>query len=406
MVEILGTLVQYIFSTLAKVVGVFIFLFIAGYLLIRLFGIDIKPYFNTSGRIVSGGRVVDFQEVFGGDSNMRVCDVQRLDTDGDGFLEWLVFYQFDANNSADWKEPCPGSAPMAAAIYDNDRGTPAILFPYKLLPPNRDFLGEGSVWVETQEIVPNFGVDNATAIPELILHGSGTTNYMTIFKYQKNTPVGNPPDDLVPRYHVLGSFTGTGGVEYNPANKTVEVYDRGPFERSQMAVKYVYELHGTGQNQTYMEQVDSPTLAAPVSSSIDFGIQPPNDIVHAAFPEKITLAFYKALTNSSGKGWNPAAFVAPGSPAEQALNQKKYTYFGFSGKGAPSELVVRRLQYYPAAEQLPTNPTIEGNQPVRGRVEIDAIAKQSGAKQYSGLISCELQLVKGQWKIVSVKRLN
>ncbi len=406
MLEILSALLQYIFKTLASLAGVLIFLLFVGYLLIRLFGIDIKPYLNTSGRIFSGGRVIDFQEAFGGDSNVRVCDVQRLDTDGDGFNEWLVYYQFDTNNATNWKQPCPGSAPMAAAIYDNDRGTPAILFPYKLQPPDRDFLGEGAISVDPQEIVPNYGVSTTGEIPELIFKGYGSTQYMTIFKYQKNTEPWQPPTDDIPRYQVLGSFSGTGGVVYRPEDKSVVVYDRGPFERSQLAIKYVYKLHGAGANQTYMAEVGAPTLSAPVSSSIDFGIPAPTDILRATYPEKIALAFYQALAKSTPKGWNPADFMAVGSEAQQQLNKKNYAYFGFSGVGAPSKLVVRRLQYYPAVERLPATPTIEGQQPVRGRVEIDAVAKQSDKDQFTGLISIELRLVAGQWKIVSATPVN
>lgn len=406
MLELLSALLQHIFKTLASIVVVLIFLFFVGYLFIRLFGIDIKPYLNMSGRIFSGGRVIEFQEAFGGDSNIRVCDVLRLDADGDGFNEWLVYYQFDVNNPANWKQPCPSSAPMAAAIYDNDRGKPAILFPYKLQPPDRDFLGEGSISVDMQEIVPNYGVSTTDKIPELIFKGEGSTKYMTIFKYQKNTESWQPPTDDIPRYQVLGSFSGTGGVEYHPEDKTVVVYDRGPFERSQLAIKYVYKLHGTDANKTYMSEVGAPTLSAPVSSSIDFGINAPTDILRATYPEKIVLAFYQALTKSTPKGWNPADFLVPGSLAQQQLDKKNYAYFGFSGTGAPSNLVVRRLQYYPAAERLPTTPSIEGQQPVRGRVEIDAVAKQSGEDQYTGLISIELRLVAGQWKIESVTPVN
>lgn len=399
MLAILQTLLQYIISTLARVVGVAVFLFILAVLLIRLLGVDYKPYLNLAGRAFSGARVVDFQEAFGGDSNIRVCDVLRFDTDGDGFEEWLVYYQFDANNQKNWKNPCPSNAPMAAAIYDNDRGTPPILFPYKLQPPDRDFLGEGAVWVDFQEIVDNYGTDNTAPIPELIFKGAGATDYMTIFKYQPNTPPGSPPTDEVPRYRVIGSFSGTGGVKFDPATKQVTVYDRGPYERSQLAIKKVYQLHGEGNDKTYMADAYSATLAAPTFSTIDFGIPPPNDITNAAYPEKVLLAFYKALTKSATQGWNPNDLVAPNSDAAQHLKNNDYAYFGFTGSGEPTNLVVRSLQYYPATEKVPATPTIEGKIPRRSRVDIDADATQGGSISSTGLISFEVLLIDGQWKV-------
>lgn len=403
MLAILQTLIQYIVNTLARVVGVVVFLFIIAVLLIKLFGIDYKPYLNEAGRAFSGARVVDFQEAFGGDSNIRVCDVLRADTDGDGFNEWLVYYQFDANNQKNWKNPCPSTAPMAAAIYDNDRGSPPILFPYKLQPPDRDFLGEGRISVDFQEIVDNYGASNETPLPEMIFRGGGSTHYMTIFKFQQNTPPGSPPSDDVPRYRVIGSFNGTGGVEFDPATKQVTVYDRGPFERSQLAIKKVYNLHGSGNDKTYMADVSSATLAAPTFSTIDFGIPPPNEITNAAYPEKILLAFYKALTKSAKQGWNPADFVAPDSEAQLHLKQNDYAYFGFTGNGEPSKLVVLSLQYYPAAERVPATPTIEGQIPRRSRVDIDVQARQDTSVS-TGLVSFELLLIDGQWKIN--RRLN
>ncbi len=401
MLAILQILIQYIVNTLARVVGVVVFLFIIAVLLIKLFGIDYKPYLNEAGRVFSGARVIDFQEAFGGKGNIRVCDVLRADTDGDGFNEWLVYYQFDANNQKNWKDPCPGNAPMAAAIYDNDRGSPPILFPYKLQPPDRDFLGEGNITVDFQDIVKNYGASTTAPIPELIFKGSGRTTYMTIFKFQQNSGADENPTDAVPRYRVIGSFTGTGGVEFDPIEKTVTVYDRGPFERSQLAVKKVYELHGGDGNETYMADVTATSLAAPIVSTIDFGIPPPNEIKNAAYPEKILLAFYKALTASSKQGWNPVDFVAPDSEAAQHLQQKDYTYFGFGGNGAPTELVVRKLQYYPATEQLPVD---NGGISRRSRVDVDADAKQSGQTISTGLISYEMVLFNGQWKVN--RRLN
>jgi hypothetical protein len=63
--------------------------------------------------------------------NLDVADVERIDTDGDGFNEWVVFYRFDLQD---------GRSPVQAVVYDNDRGSPPVIFPYALRPHDRDYL--------------------------------------------------------------------------------------------------------------------------------------------------------------------------------------------------------------------------------------------------------------------------
>ncbi len=403
MLAILRSLLQYIFRTLASSIGLVVFLLLIGYLVARLYGIDLDPYFLQAGRWLSGGRLVDFQQVFVHSVNpeMRVCEVQRVDTDNDGFNEWLVFYQFDTANPKDWRKPCPDNSPRAAVIYDNDRGKPAVLFPYKLQPPDSDYLGEYGVSFDQQEIVPNFGASTTDPIKELLFYGSGAAQRLTIFKYQSNSEPWAAPTDVTPRYQLIGAFKGTGGVQYNPKTRQVTVFDRGPFERSQLAIKTVYRLHGEGNEQTYMTEIGATALAAPVQSTIDFGTNPPLDIQNTAFPEKILLAFYEALTNS--RDWQPQDFVAVGSAAEMHLKEKDLKYFGFGEEGSPSALAVTDLKYYPYAEQSINNPTT-GNAPFVGQVAISASATQNGKRVSTGLITFQLVQVEGQWKVN--KKLN
>lgn len=400
MLAILRNLFQYIGKTLFASISVFIALAFVGYLVARLLGVNLVPYFIGSGRIASTGRVIDFKEAFGVDNNMRVCDVQRHDTDGDGFQEWIVIYQVDKNAPDDWKNPCPGKAPVNVAIYDNDRGSPPIFFPYKLQPPDRDYLGElANLQISYQEIIPNINQNTTNPIPEIVIKGQGNTTYLTIFQYQQNSVSTNTPTENPPQYKVIGSFNGTGGVNFNAGSKKVTVLDRRHFERSQLAVKIVYALHGSGINQTYMANAGATTLSAPVSATIDFGTAPPSDIQDTVFPEKILLAFYQTLTGSTDQAWKIEDFVASGSEAEKAIEDNDYAYFGFTGKGKPTNLTVTQLNYFPRAEQNCGLSSIEGVVLQCARVEFGASATQGKDRYETGLITYQLVMEAGQWKL-------
>ncbi len=401
MLAILKELFRYIGKTLFASISVFIALGVFGYLLARLYGIDLNPYFIKSGRIASNGRVIDFEEAFTVDSNIRVCDVQRHDTDGDGFNEWLVIYQVDTNAPDDWKKPCPGNAPVNVAIYDNDRGSPPILFPYKLQAPDRDYLGEyANLEISYPEIIPNINQHTTAPIPEIMIKGHGNTTYLTIFQYQQNTVDSASPTEFPPQYKVIGSFSGTGGIEFDGGSKAVTVLDRRHFERSQLAVKIRYVLHGSGINQTYMAMENPTTLSAPVSATIDFGTAPPSDIQDTIFPEKILLAFYQTLTGSTQQPWKLEDFVASGSEAEKAVKNENYAYFGFTGSGKPTNLTVTQLNYFPASERnCKGETTIEGVEIRCARVEFGASAKQGDNRQETGLITYLMVMESGQWKL-------
>ena len=74
---------------------------------------------------------------------VNVISVNRQDTDGDDFAEWVVFYQFDLQGS---------NSPIYGAIYDNDRGNPPIIFPYQLRVPDRDYLSEDTPTLDFVQI--------------------------------------------------------------------------------------------------------------------------------------------------------------------------------------------------------------------------------------------------------------
>lgn len=407
MIAIGRSAIEYLTGAVASVFTLLVVLGVVLYLASRLLGIDLDPWILGTAQTLSGGRLINFEEAFVGDSNsgLRVCEVERMNADGDNFKEWVVSYQYDVVGEKSWRQPCPDKSPRAVAIYDNDRGEPAVLFPYKLQSPDSDYLGEGPLRIERVEMVPNLA-ETTDPIQELLVYGdgAGTTERLTIFKYQQNTAPWDSPTNAgdQPRYRVLGSFSGTGGVSFDPKTMKVTVLDRGPFDRSQLAVKNVYELRGDGNDQTYMTEVGAASLDAPINSTIDFAINPPQDVFNADYPEKIVLAFYQSLDAGLNRGWKPEDFLAPDSKALAEYNAKNMQYFGFAGSGKITDLAVMRLQYFPIEEQVNVAQTIEGAQPKTSRVEVIISAQQGGQPVSSGLIKFETVFLSRQWKINKV----
>lgn len=400
MIAIGKSLFQYLGGAIAAVFSLVIVLGITVVLLARLLGVNLEPYVVESARLLGGGKLIDFEEAFAAspNANIRVCEIQRVDTDGDSFKEWLVFYQFDIVGDRTWKKPCPDQSPRAAAIYDNDRGSPAILFPYLLSPPDSDYLGETGVRVEQHEAIANFGAATDAPIKELFFFGYGSTQRLTVFKFQQNTPDWENPTNAVPRYQLIGSFAGTGGITYNESSRQVTVLDRGPFERSQLAIKNVYQLEGPDNGKSFF-QANSLNLNAPIKSTIDFGTRPPQDIYSSPFPEKILLAFYQAVDPDRERGWEPAGFLASDSEAAKKLAAGDYGYFGFPGQNPVSKLAVTQLDYFPQEEQVSATQTLAGPQAVTAQVQINVSMPLDNETYTTGPIRFDLVFTSGQWKI-------
>ena len=191
------------------------------------------------------------------ENNLEVQAINRVDTDGDGFKEWVVFYKFDLHDEV---------SPVKGAIYDSDRGNPPVLFPYALRPPDRDYLSESGVKLELAQVTENMNDLNGQDLEELLIWGDNKT--LTIFRFNENSEAWDFPRDAPPRYAPIGFFRGSGGVSFNEDTKLVTVQDRDGFERSQLAVRSVYALNLA--TNTYLDTFDLTKLAAPVVSTIDF----------------------------------------------------------------------------------------------------------------------------------------
>ena len=371
---------------------------------------DLMPLVRQGAYDAGFRQLVHFSDAIPDDlqDNLAVIDVERLDTDSDGFNEWVVFYQFDLQG---------GRNPVQAVVYDNDRGNPPVIFPYALRPPDRDYLSESIVSIAMNQVI------EGAAERQVMVSGG---NELNIFRFRQNSEAWDFPRDAPSRYIPIGFFRGSGGVQFDDETKNVTVIDRNGFERSQLAIRSIYTLRETLykiDDQTtetapsYLDDLDQTKLAAPVISTIDFFQNPPDDILQTAFPEKIVLAFYastcagedETLCRRASEGWAPRDFLAPGSDAMGEFEANKAQYFGLSGFSNTPNLSVTHIRYYP---QLETDtdllPQGRGRDVVTGEEGqfnvvdiIFVIARGDAVREETARF--EMRLVNGQWKIV--KRL-
>ena len=283
------------------------------------------------------------------EKSLAISEIYRMDTDGDGFNEWVVFYQFDLQNTLN---------PVRGAVYDSDRGDPPVLFPYNLLPPNRDYLSESRPSLSLQDVTVDKNGPNNTDVKELLVQ---STHELSIFRYHENSAQWDFPRDSPPRYQPIGFFRGSGGVSFDKTSKQVTVLDRDSFERSQLVVRSVYALNpatNTYWDQYYDLSSLDRKLGKPLVLTIDFLDGAPEDIYEVAYPEKIVLAFYVSTCSSSGEalcrlasaGWQPKNFLDPNGDAYIEFQNKNFGYFGLPSFSHSADISVSYLRYFPQLE--------------------------------------------------------
>lgn len=376
-----------------------------------LFKIDPYPYIRQSAYLLGLRELVLFDEAIPEEliGSLGVADVKRIDTDGDGFLEWVVFYEFDLQN---------GRNPIKGVVYDNDRGNPPVIFPYALRPPNRDYLSEATTDSLDKVAIRMEQVTGSSEQSEVVISGDRSLN---IFEFQQNSEAWDFPRDAPPRYIPIGFFRGSGGVSLDSSSKAVTVIDRDGFERSQLAIRSIFTLRSTVYKidqtttktiESYLDEFDQTKLAAPVLSTIDFFGTPPNDILATAFPEKIVLAFYISTCGSSSDddlchrdtlSWQPDNFFAANGESAGAFPNNP-AYFGLASFGSTSNLAVTHLRYYPQLESdddlLPSGcgrDVVTGESP---RFNVVDIFFSTGSPPVEQARRFEMEHINGQWKIV------
>ena len=300
--------------------GTVIFLLGLGLVVLLLLAItrfDPTPTIRQLAVAQTQNKVVDFFTLFPAVNKDRytVQDVQYQDTDGDDQKEWVVFYRFDMTD---------GRSPYAGAIYDYDRGDPPVLFPYRLLPPDRDYLSEETVSLTLADLVK---LGEIKPVPEVFVSGNagGINTDLAIFRHVPNSLPWEFPRDEPRRYQVIGSFRGDGGVVYDASSKTVTVVNRDGYDRSQLAVQTTYNLDEA--RGTFMSPADPKQLGAPASSQVVFAFGMPPDILDTPYPEKLVLGFYQALAQKQSSTVKPENFLTGQALIE--YSRGNLLYFGF-----------------------------------------------------------------------------
>jgi hypothetical protein len=306
---------------------------------------DPEPILREGAVTLSHHRVVDFFSLMS--APYQVEKVEYVDADNDGENEWVVFYHFDLTD---------GRSPYAGVVYDSDRGSPPVIFPYRLVPPDRDYLSEGGINLSFQDVV-RAGEPEDKPAKEMLIYGSGGAD-LTIFRHVPNSLEWEPPRDAPPRYQVIGAFHGDGGVRYNPATRRVTVVNRSQ-DRSQLAVESVYALDEA--RSTYMSVYDPKQLVPPLSQRVTFAFGMPDDILDTQYPEKIVLGFYEMLGQTSPT-ISPDKFLTGQALIE--YNKRNLDFFGFHGAtGDLSDVKVTKLEYTTEVEQFEPTTTVLGEQP-------------------------------------------
>jgi len=379
-------------TILQMLMGTFLLLLavtLVGLLLIAITGFDPRPWIRKAAVLQTGHRVVDFFTLL--PERYKVQNVEYKDTDGDDEEEWVVFYQFDLVD---------GRTPYAAVIYDFDRGDPPVLFPYKLLPPDRDYLseaaylGEAAIRLEFKDIVE---LGEVEPIGELFIFGNagGIDTDLTIFRHVPNSLPWEFPRDEPRRYQVIGTFRGDGGVTFNPNRKTVTVRNRAGYDRSQLAVETEYALDEA--RGSYMSTTDPEQPGAPISSKVIFAFGMPPDILDTPYPEKVVLGFYEMLAKKQ-PAIKPSEFLTGQALIEYDRNN--LAYFGFTGAGDVTSVKITELSYAPDVEELDPSITVLGKDPrfLTVRVAFEARAGATVTRTPEP-IEWITTLVNGKWKI-------
>lgn len=275
----------------------------------------------------------DVAQVAGGNHG-----VKRMDTDGDRFEEWVVIYEYDLTRQR---------SPVAVAIYDNDRGNPPILFPYRLRLPDRDYVAELGWWYTTVGM-GDYVQGDATGRAEILVHGAGPPEELSLFRYEpsRKAPAWADPRDYPPVYRCIGYFRGD-AVPMPDENNRVIVTHR-LYDRSQLARKEVYEYDAA--RDTYLD-AEEKALLPYREAWIDFAFRELEDVSVSEYPEKVVLAYYKRMPNGD---FLPLMSASARERVKLAAQMQNIHAYGLpTMPGRIDRILVQTLAYTPQAENIP-----------------------------------------------------
>ncbi len=357
------------FLGLLIVTGALAYLFIT-----RVLDIDPDPTRLRIANLVTDNKLVDLTQVVPG-LGEELDWIYRLDTDEvddpdrpkqDRIpLEWVVLYRYDTTTGVDsvTGEAVPGhvrqaGGPIGAAIYDPGLCRPPTIRAFELVPLNYDYLGQDGATIAVDDII-----DDPSGRPEVLINGltRGTVTDLNIFRKTGTEPncnevadwylpaPGATRDPNVPliypgqvNYNNIGSFRGNYLITRD--GRTVNVYDRAGFERSQIVVRKQYRP----DNGTYLRP-GGQQLLAPVEVGLEFGPGWPDNIPEVYYPEKTVLAFYLSLTKDAGDLRRARSYMDPALAEERNVNTDQ---FGLAlDRADVARVLVWEIRYVPNADQ-------------------------------------------------------
>jgi len=330
-------------------------------------------------RNLATGENIDLKTIL--PPSLEAVDVQRLDPLAGPGRQWLVLYKYDLT---------PRFSPIAGVVYRADRGgsnQPPVIFPYRLLLPDRDYLGSDDVSVSPRDVLA------AQPGVELVAENRNADEFVTeaaIFRWHDPFPneVWREPEDE--RYYECMGFFRASKVEVGQDQViTQELVG----DRSQLARYYLYRPDARG---SYL--IGGVELAVAQDSWIDFAFGQAGNVFDSPYPEKIVLAFYKAL---GGPMDSLRAFLSE--------DGKKLLDAGLPGYGcdwSPGQVAgatVHELGYFPgvesqAAEEEARQSLVE--------LKVRCRAKSGGTMSQPKLVGWFLKREGGQWKMDQIYQPN
>ncbi len=253
----------------------------------------------------------------------KIIGHTALEPDNQSQLVCVVFFRFDVPKGG-WPK-----VPVGGVVVRQDRNRPHDLHTYPLSLPGGTYLGEHNV--SAREAAVLSGITVTEAITQVIVEdktAEGIIVEASIFGWRE---AGKSEGS---GYNLLGTFLGDGGVTVEPDKVTVLV--RHAETRSQLADRRIYRPH----DQSYFQK-DGFKLVPPFTVGW-VTLSMPEDPATSEYPEKVVLAFYENLTDTTKLG----KIMAP-----EVLNQfkRRDQVFGCLNGAQPANVVITDVQYIQAS---------------------------------------------------------
>jgi hypothetical protein len=302
-----------------------------------------------------------------------VADIQRLDTDGDPLEEWIVTYYYDLATA--------GTNPVAGVIYDVVGEQFRIIYPFPLLTPAGDFLGEGSVAVSVADIL---GDPAGPSRPEVIARSNRTLAVFRVEELDIDRVFDSDCECYRNPYRCEGFFKGT--LRITREGNRVNVWDMGAVTRSQFALRRLYLPSGG----SYFRP-GTTDLYPPAEASVEFAYGIPANIEDTPYPEKLVLAFYERLV-----GGDVALFLTDVAGNRLAAGQLEY-----GSPWARSQLIqvlVQEISYLPDDELVTAVVPKDETDPI-AQVQVKVLFVGPGGERDLRQVTWLLVKRGSQWKL-------